>query len=273
MKSFTIADVQKKYGVSRRIVAHLVKEGFISPVRGKHREYRFTFNDVVVMRKAYELYAAGIPPGKTARFLKQLNTELSKEINESPASLRISAAGKELVVRDGDGLRNAQGQLVIDFGVADGQNVREFVPARPQPAAEPHKSAADWFKAAASLEASDPVRAVAWYEKAIELDQQYADAYINLTCLLVEGEQYLEAFAVCQEGLVHCPDAALLHFNMGIVHEEMTRISEALKSYKSALALDAAMADAHYNAARLHEQLGQPKAAIRHYGEYHRLKR
>lgn len=270
MKSFTIADVQKKYGVSRRIVAHLVKEGFISPARGKHREYRFSFNDVVVMRKAHELYAAGIPPQKTARFLKQLSNEINAS---SPASLRISAVGKELVVRDGHGLRNAQGQLVIDFGVSDRQNVQHLAPSQPVAKAEPRKNATGWFNAAASLEASDPVRAVACYEKAIELNQQYADAYINLSCLLVEGEQYIEAFAVCQEGLVHCPDAALLYFNMAIVYEEMKSIPDALKCYKAALALDPAMADAHYNAARLHEQLDQPKAAIRHYSEYHRLKR
>ncbi len=32
-------------------------------------------------------------------------------------------------------------------------------------------------------------------------------------------------------------------------------------------------ADAHYNAARLHEQLGHASKAIRHYSEYRRLQR
>ena len=32
-------------------------------------------------------------------------------------------------------------------------------------------------------------------------------------------------------------------------------------------------ADAHYNAARLHEQLGHATQAIRHYSEYRRLQR
>jgi tetratricopeptide (TPR) repeat protein len=268
MKSFTIADVQKKYGISQRLVAHLVKEGFISPARGKRREYRFSFNDVIVMRKAHELHAAGIPPRKTALFLKQLG----KEVNAGfPASLRISAAGKELVAREDGGWRNADGQLVLDFAMTGGkENVRSLAPVDQ---ARPQHSASGWFNTAASLEQIDPLRAVMYYEKAIEIDQEYADAYINLSCLLIEGGQYIEAFAVCQEALVHCPGSALLYFNMGIVHEELKSIADALKCYKAALNLDASMADAHYNSARLHELLDQPKSAIRHYSEYHRLKR
>jgi tetratricopeptide (TPR) repeat protein len=270
MKSFTIADVQKKYGISRRVVANLVKEGFISPARGKRREYRFSFNDVVVMRKANELHAAGISPRKTARFLNQLSQDAS---GTPAANLRISAAGKELVARDDGGLRNAEGQLVIDFTDAEGtRNVLPLTPADYASSAQ-NLSASGWFHAAVALEESDPVRAVEYYERAIEIDQKYTDAYINLSCLLIEGEQYIEAFAVCQEAVVHCPDAALLYFNMGIVYEEIKRIPEALKCYKVALDLDAALADAHYNAARLHELLDQPKAAIRHYSEYHRLRR
>jgi tetratricopeptide (TPR) repeat protein len=270
MKSFTIADVQKKYGISQRLVAHLVKEGFISPARGKRREYRFSFNDVVVMRKAHELHAAGIPPRKTAHFLKQL----SKDINAlSPASLRISVAGKELVAREEAGWRTADGQLVLDFAkVEEKENVLSLASAD-QTRLQPNLSARDWFSAAATLEKTDPMRAVAYYEKAIEIDQKYTDAYINLSCLLIEGEQYIEAFAVCQEALVHCPDSALLYFNTGIVHEELKNIADALKCYKAALNVDATLADAHYNAARLHELLDQPTSAIRHYSEYHRLRR
>ncbi|MEN3363409.1 MAG: hypothetical protein V7606_683 [Burkholderiales bacterium] len=270
MKSFTIADIRKKYGISRRVVASLVKDGFINPVRGKRREYLFSFNDVVMMRKAHELHTAGIPPHKTAHFLRKLGKDGD---SSSPASLRISVAGKELVVRDAGGMRNVQGQLVIDFTeIGQTDNVLALAPVD-VPGAGPNLSSSGWFNAAVKLEESDPVRAIEYYERAIDIDQEYVEAYINLSCLLIEGEQYIEAFAVCQEALVHCPGATLIYFNLGIVYEELRSVPEALKCYKAALSLDPGMADAHYNAARLHEVLDQPKAAIRHYSEYHRLKR
>jgi hypothetical protein len=39
------------------------------------------------------------------------------------------------------------------------------------------------------------------------------------------------------------------------------------------MALAPRFADAHFNAARLHEQLGHATKAIRHYSEYRRLQR
>jgi tetratricopeptide (TPR) repeat protein len=53
----------------------------------------------------------------------------------------------------------------------------------------------------------------------------------------------------------------------------MGRTEAALASYESCMRLDPALADAHYNAARLHEQLGHATQAIRHYSEYRRLQR
>ena len=44
-------------------------------------------------------------------------------------------------------------------------------------------------------------------------------------------------------------------------------------SHEACLRLTPKFADAHYNAARLHELLGHSSQAIRHYSEYRRLQR
>ena len=49
------------------------------------------------------------------------------------------------------------------------------------------------------------------------------------------------------------------------------RTAQALRSYERCLQLDSAMADAHFNAARLHERLGRKREALRHYSAYRRL--
>ena len=45
----------------------------------------------------------------------------------------------------------------------------------------------------------------------------------------------------------------------------------ALEAYQAAVGEDPALADGHYNLARLYESLGQPQHAIRHLGQYRRL--
>ena len=46
--------------------------------------------------------------------------------------------------------------------------------------------------------------------------------------------------------------------------EDQGRHAEALEAYQSAIAADARNADAHYNAARLYDLLGDYNAALRH---------
>ena len=70
---------------------------------------------------------------------------------------------------------------------------------------------------------------------------------------------------------MRCPESALLHFNRAIALEDLSQPGEALKSYEQCLALSPDLADAHYNAARLHEMLGHAQAAVKHYSAYRRL--
>jgi tetratricopeptide (TPR) repeat protein len=218
-----------------------------------------------MMRMAQDLFALGISAKKTTRFLQNLRRELPET---SLAGMRLTAAGKELVVRQDGRLRNSQGQMVLDFAAQETANL-SILPA-PARSMTP-RSAQEWHSAALLAEASDPVKAVECYRKAIEADRSYADAYVNLGCLLLTGKQYLEAFVVLEEGVTQCPKHPLLHFNLAIANEELERPHDALASYAAALRLDARLADAHFNAARLHEALGHKAQAIRHYNAYRKL--
>ena len=55
--------------------------------------------------------------------------------------------------------------------------------------------------------------------------------------------------------------------------EDLDRVEDALAAYERCMSLSPGFADAHYNAARLHEMLGHATKAIRHYSEYRRLQR
>jgi len=267
MNSYTVRDIESMLGISRAVIQGLVDAGFVSPTRGKRREYRFTFQDIIVLRAAQGLSSAKIPARKIVRSLQRLREALPVELPLT--GLRIAAVGNEIVVKDGAAQWQADsGQLLLDFEVARVGGTVTFLSRVTAPS---EASAEHWFTVGCSIEASDPAQAEAAYRNAIRVDPGYVDAYVNLGYLLSEAGRKAEAADVYRDGLKHAPKEAVLHFNLAIVLEDLQQIAEALSSYEAAIALDRRFADAYYNAARLHQQLGHGQEAIRHYSEYRRL--
>ena len=269
----TLRSIQEMLGLGRKVILNLVAAGFVVPVRGAHNEYRFSFQDVVLLRTAYQLRQAKIAPRKLLRSLRLLRSRLPQELPMS--GLRIRAVGTDVAVKDGDAQWEAQsGQMLLDLEVMGvGGNAVAFL-QHPAAASTPTSvTAAEWYDRALSLEAPDPRAAEAAYRRALDLRPGFADAFANLGALMCEQQRWGEATALLDEGIGLCPDVALLHFNRGIALEELERNDEALASYLSCLRLEPGFADAHYNAARLLELKGQRQGALRHYSAYHRLQR
>ncbi len=77
-----------------------------------------------------------------------------------------------------------------------------------------------------------------------------------------------EAEALYRDAVAAIGDEPLLHFNLGVTLEDLERYEDALHSYHRCIDIAPDMADAHFNAARLHEQLGDAHRAIRHFNQY-----
>ena len=139
-------------------------------------------------------------------------------------------------------------------------------------------SATTWYDAGCRLEASEPQRAIAAYERAISGCLGLADAHNNLGRLLHDAGSLPAAESSYR--LAICADAgvALYWFNLGVVVEDQGRRAEAVAAYERAIALDPAAADAHYNLARLLELAGRRigdevmlRRAVRHLLQYRAL--
>jgi predicted Zn-dependent protease len=279
--TYTIRSIQEMLGLSRGVITGLIASGFVAPSRGARNEYRFTFQEVVLLRTAVELQAARISPRRILSALRKLRATLPGELPLT--GLRITAVGNDVTVRDGRSQWQAEsGQLVMDFELAPAHGTVAFLqraPGREAPPRPPRDEptaggdAAALFSRGEALEASDRRGAEAAYRQVLGLDPDHADAYLNLGALLCEGRRCGEAVALYDEALRRHPDEALLHFNRAIALEDQGRREEALASYHACLRLAPDFADAHYNAARLHEQLGDAKKAVRHFSAYRRLQR
>jgi tetratricopeptide (TPR) repeat protein len=266
---YTLRSIEQMLGLSRSVVTGLVQAGFVAPVRGPRNEYRFSFQDVVLLRTAYHLRAAKVPPRRLLRSLKQLKAKLPAALPLS--GLRITAIGNDVAVRDGEShWEAATGQLLMDFEVASIEGSVSILQRETTAHDQPPDPAA-LFDRGAAMESTDKAAAEAAYRQALALAPDHADAYLNLGAMMCEDGRCEEAVVLYDQALTHCPNEPLLHFNRAVALEDQQREREALAAYERCLALDPALADAHYNAARLHEQLGQPQRALRHYSAYRRL--
>ena len=268
---YTLRGVRQMLGLTRHAISKLIELGFVDPSRGPGRALRFSFRDVVLLRSAHDLRVARIPTRQILRSLRRLKDTLPPEVPVN--GLRITAAGDRITVRE----ENAQwepdtGQLVMDFSVTPATGSVSFISQRaPEPATLESDDLEDLFETAEELEASDPTAAEDTYRLILEQDPAHAHAYLNLGFMLCEAGRCREAVALYDEGIVHCPDDPLMHYNRGVALEDLGRVPAALASYEECLRLQPDLADAHQNAALLYAQAGQKQMAIRHFSAFRRL--
>lgn len=273
MKSYTTRDVARLLGLSPAQVRGQARAGFLAPDRGPRNTYRFSFQDLVLLRTAKALADARVPGRRIRRALRRLVRQLPR--GRSLSEVRITAEGDRVVVRDGQAAWNPEsGQLVLDFSVAElatraAPVARRVV--RDARRAEAPLGAADWFDLGNDLEAVAPAQAREAYERALALEPRHADARVNLGRLLQEEGEALDAVGQYLAALASDPEHPTAAFNLGTALEDLGRTGDAIAAYERALEADPDFADAHYNLALLYEKAGRKRDAVRHLKVYRAL--
>jgi len=270
MKSYTTRDVANLLGLSEAQVRSHARVGYLAPDRGPRNSYRFSFQDLVLLRTAEALRDARIAPQRIRHALRALSRELPA--GRSLSGMRISSEGDRIVVRDGSEAWNPEsGQLLLDFRVAELAGQMAPVARRLAHAArrsdEP-LTADQWYDLGADLETAAPDDARDAYARAVALDPRHASARVNLGRLLQDAGRPAEAAEQYRAALAVRPRHPTAAFNLGTALEDLGRRPEAIEAYRKALDADDDFADAHFNLARLYEQTGRRAAALRHLKAY-----
>ena len=273
MKFYTTRDVARLLGWSEAQVRSHARVGYLSPARGPRNGYRFSFQDLVLLRAAKALSQARVGPRRTRRALRALARELPA--GRSLSGLRLSSDGNRIVVRDGrDAWLPESGQLVLDFEVARlaerAAPVARRLIHRARRSDDP-LTAEQWYTLGLDLESAAPAEAREAYTRALALDPRHASARVNLGRWLQADGHPAEAVVQYRAALAAHPHHPMAAFNLGTALEELGRRPEAIAAYRQALEADADFADAHFNLARLYEQAGKRTAALRHLGAYKHL--
>ena len=118
MGGYTTREVSDLIGLKPDQVRHYVRRSLLQPARGDRGEYRFTFQDVVLLRSAKGLLDADVSSRKAYRVLLKLQSELTQV--KSLAAVRIFADGNNVMVREDNQVWDVEtGQGHLDFTVRE----------------------------------------------------------------------------------------------------------------------------------------------------------
>lgn len=265
---YSTREVSELIGLRPAQVRHYVRRDLLRPHRGGRNEFRFTFQDVVLLRTAKGLLDAKVSTRKAYRVLLKLQEELTHA--KSLAALRIFTDGDKVVVREDDQVWDVEtGQGHLDFSVRDlANNVARLANKNLTFAQEADELNSDeWYNIGLDLEEVDPEKAPDAYLRALKLNPKSADAHVNLGRLLQLQGDLKRAKQHYESALQAAPDHQLAAYNLGTVFDELEEVESAADYYRRAPGVP----DAHFNLARICEIKGDEVSALRHMREYRQL--
>jgi tetratricopeptide (TPR) repeat protein len=114
-------------------------------------------------------------------------------------------------------------------------------------------------------------RAFEAYEKATEINPKYEKGYNNLGTLLLLKDRDEEAVEAFQKALAINPNNIESHLNIGILFKKKGNWGKSIESYQIALTIDPFHKETHYNIALLYEQMESFELAISHFQQFIQL--
>jgi tetratricopeptide (TPR) repeat protein len=124
-------------------------------------------------------------------------------------------------------------------------------------------SATDWFnKAYNAHENKEYDKAILFYLRVIELDPDYAWAYINLGLVYGNQGNKTKAIELFEKAIELDPDIAIAYNNLGFAYKDQGNITKAIQLYEKAIELDPDYAWAYINLGFAYKDQGNITKAI-----------
>lgn len=273
MLAYSTREVADLAGLPENRVRRWARAGLLTPTKDERGRWRYSFQDLAVLRAAGKLLDAKVSVSRVTRALTQLREQLPA--GRPLSAVRILVLGQRVVVRDRLATWEPEtGQRALDFDVrAMAQQIAPRLPRRPDPEVERQgETTDDLYQVALDLELAgrgDEAREA--YEAVLRQDPKLVAARINLGRLLHAAGHLEEAVALYRAALEQEPSSAVAAFNLAVALEDQGRNGDAADAYRTVLAIDEGYADAHYNLSRLLEARGDTRGALRHLSRFRRL--
>lgn len=269
MREYSTREVAEISSLPAPQIRRWARAGLVEPVKDETGRWRFSFQDLALLRTAGKLLEARVTPARVTRTLHELREQLP---SRPLSAVSLVVAGGRVIVRD----RMASWVLESRQGVFgfEMESVGESAsPLRPVAPERPESESADTlYRSALDLELGGRLKeAESAYRAALEKNSRFVDARINLGRLVHAANRLSEAESLYRAALEQAPDSSLAAFNLGVVLEDQSKARLAVEAYRRAIEIDDDHADAHFNLSRLLEQSGDRQAALRHLACFRRL--
>ncbi len=278
---YTPAMLAELLGVSVAIVRRWHRRGLIRPVREVHKLPYFDYQEVTTARRLASLLAAGVSPQRLERQLDRLRQWLP-DAERSLAQLSVIVEGKQILLRQGDGLVDTGGQLRLNFDATDDVASESDALTVPEVFEEPTVLPTD--APVVSAMPSELVEQAADYEDRGDL-KLAAELY---RAALAAGGPKAEICFLLAEVLYRMGDVAgareryyaaveldedLIEArnNLGCVLMEIGETELATAAFEGALHHHEDYADAHYHLAEALDQTGHAEKAATHWQAFLKL--
>jgi tetratricopeptide (TPR) repeat protein len=272
---YTPAMLAELLKVPVAVIRRWHRRGLIVPVREVRRLAYFDFQEVATARRLAELLAAGMSPRAIERKLESLS-RLLPGVKRPLAQLSVIIQGKEILLRQGDGLIEPGGQLRFDFeaskngdgpGLSAPQESADILSLAQQArSGQAMVSPDEMCRLAAELEEEGHLEAAAETYRAVaaatgphpEICFQIAELLYRLGDSAGARERYYMTIEMDE-------DYVEARANLGCVLEETGQKELAVAAFEGALACHPDYADVHYHLARTLEELDRAGEAQAHW--------
>lgn len=262
-EGYTAREAARITGLSLARVRRLERGGMLAGA--DDTDPRYSFRDLLLLRQVKRLLDAGVP-------LRRIRSAYASLVERGdPLTRLLLSADSGAIVAANEGIRwdVGSGQLILPYAAprAAVRAVFELKPTRPGPTL----TADQWYELGVDLEHTSLSSAIEAYGRALEQEEDFVEAHINLGRLLHVTGALLDAKKHYEKALRLDPLDPIPAFNLGVVLEDLGFGDDALRHYRTALRRDGDFADAHYNLALLYERKGCPVQALKHARRYREL--
>ncbi len=240
--------------------------GLVTPTHFKKGKRYYGFQDLICLKTAQGLVAQGLRATQMRNGVESLKKKFPGFDNYL-ANKRVYVFGSHAIIRHKDRFIEPQsGQLLFEFDLDDfakevEHRIKHF---------ESGKTAEDWFQEGLRYDSREEICPLALeaYQKAVELDPNFGDAYVNMGNIYYLQELFVDAQHCYRMAIACDPDHAKAYFNLGNTLDALQRTQEAVDCFQKSLEKEPHSPDAHYNLAATYEKLGLWDAAFSHWKNY-----
>ena len=265
-------------GVSVRVIRRWQRLGLITPARTVHRLPYFDYAEVATAKRLANWIAEGASPRAIEQRLVEL-VEVLPNIRRPLDQLSILVEGKQLLLRQGDGLIEPGGQMVFNFDALEDaptifvgeSGVRETVPIGTSTMFSGSCDAIEighdpLLAAAYDAEDQDDLEtAVDLYHTILARDGARADICFQLAELLYRMDYLVAARERYYAAIELDPELVEARASLGAVLAEIGQDELAIAALRGALTTYDEYADVHYTLAKVLDRVGREVEAELHW--------